>query len=44
MILAMFSFLIKAEANVVHVVYFQPADQPNTISKSLYRISSIYEV
>ena len=40
-ILAMFSFLIKAEANVVHIVYFQPADQPDPTNEDIGEIEDI---
>ena len=40
-ILAMFSLLIKAEANVVHIVYFQPAGQPEPKNEDIGEIEGI---
>ena len=41
MFITMFLFLIKAEANVIHTVYFQAADQPEPSKDNIREIKGI---
>ena len=42
-LLLTFCFLVPLEANVVHIIYFQPSDQPPPTAKQLNEVRSIVE-
>ena len=40
LVLVLLTVLIKAEANVIHTVYFQPADQPAPTKENIREVKS----